>query len=535
MSWIPDPLRTLTLLKRIEAREDPVSDSAELFWLFCTQSLAPEQFTERINVIKNVVHGSPGSGFVDPDTQAAMLRGFEDPSSIATYVADRLESASRTNWPPYQPDQQEDPVRLYVFAHLEAARLWRLLKVEGHSDNTRDALERVRNAVGRLGPIRSFDELWPPMFEESWDAVGNFLLVAEFHVSKGDGKYEDALQFLYEALLNDPPTTYEDKQALAKALGVEWPSNMAEVSQIPAFVREFPWRQGRVSPWFESVDLQEVVDCFEAIRSSRQCRDPEKLAKACQLLSGEYKLSSIQPDIDPYEEGYYPLLTDAQGEYISWGHYWHLAEGWAESRLEPSQLRDYFQKREGETAEQRLRTYFFPDPLWTLLPERARSSLVSADRDLFGGSKSRREAVFNELRIAIEEILRKGLWDPLCGWYDSIESNRDKMRDFVDLRGELAAHGLEPSLVHFEKLCGKEAVQLYLTSRHVPSADMSFISKDLPEYLRVLREARREAEHEPASELPLADPRRLFGESVGIGRVGILPRLARVLLRQRAT
>ncbi len=86
--------------------------------------------------------------------------------------------------------------------------------------------------------------------------------------------------------------------------------------------------------------------------------------------------------------------------------YWMEAQGWLRgSKLEPGELRDELRREEDEKAEQRLRKYFFDNAQWGALPERARSSLVEADRVWYSHRLGNPGAVLGHIQKAVEEVL----------------------------------------------------------------------------------------------------------------------------------
>ena len=153
MSWIPDIPGVMVLLQRIEADNAPMRNASKLFWLFYTGSMNPEEFRIRMAWwrdyhFEQLDRGA--EGFLDSNIEAVMLRGFKNPEEAAQTTVDRLDSLADKTRASYQPDEPDDPVRLYVYAYLESTRLVRLLKVEGYSDRSREILSSALNAFNRL-------------------------------------------------------------------------------------------------------------------------------------------------------------------------------------------------------------------------------------------------------------------------------------------------------------------------------------------------------------------------------------------------
>lgn len=143
-----------------------------------------------------------GGGFLDPEIEAIMLRGFEEPESAAQAVVDRLDILAETKKVPYRPDEIDDRIGLYVFTHIEASRLIRLLHVDGHSERTREVLSNALNAFNRYEKTieGSSDIPLSDEYEVSIKSVGSFLYTTQFLIQKADGDYEDAMTSLAQGI-----------------------------------------------------------------------------------------------------------------------------------------------------------------------------------------------------------------------------------------------------------------------------------------------------------------------------------------------
>lgn len=180
----------------------------------------------------------------------------------------------------------------------------------------------------------------------------------------------------------------------------------------------------------KNLDPQEPVDCFEAIRNRNSGKDLKDIANICSFFVTVAK--AWWPNEEQEIE-----VKDAKGEPWSLPEYWQHALGWVEAQLQPSELRNLLNEREDQLAEQRLRTYFFGEVLWAKLPERARRSIISADRDWFNGSVARIEAILNELQIATTELLIIGLWNPLEEWIKRNNTEQVDANQFYELQNDL--------------------------------------------------------------------------------------------------
>jgi len=510
MSWIPSVPRVLVLLESIEAGKNPLQDCSDLFWLFCIHSMPPEEFRSRMASFEayHARQVQSGGGFTDPGIEAVMLQGFKNPEKAAQVVLDRLDAVSKMKQVPYQPDEADDPTALYVVTHIEATRLVRLLRVEGYSDEARSTLQRALQALARCEMALGVgeDKPAPKEYAIALAGIGSYLFLSLFLLQKSDGEYEEALHSQVEGITRIRGAI--DRNTLDKS-----------------FVRrDLPWGTARIleyAPWTQGLEGQASVGCFEALRNGGRIRDVKSLATACDglvCLSLEGWLSQKPSGVE-----------DAEGNTWESTDFWHHAGGWVEAQLRPSELRELLQEREDQDAERRLCTYFFDDEVWGLLPERAKSSLVSADRDWFGGTSARTASILNELRITAEELLLHGLWMPLGQWIERQGGQRRGVEEFLRLKNELVKKGLAPGLFHFERTCRMQITRTFLVQGGVSTGDREWFVGELPRSLKRLRKARRSAEHESVNASTRGELRPFVADFVGIGRRGLLPRLAKIL------
>ena len=221
-------------------------------------------------------------------------------------------------------------------------------------------------------------------------------------------------------------------------------------------------------------------------------------------------------------------LSDNEASYVQ--EYWHKMAGWAEGRLTPDQLRSLYEERADEAAANRLRIYFFSGGLWEQLSERAQQALVSADKQMVTGTgMSRGAGVFNELRIATEEVLHRYLWQRVSEW---VKHQSPPLRGVAVVLERPGRHA--PGLDDFVQLLHTDGVKDYLRSVGMDKPDIDFLTKEkrTAAYLERLQHARNPAEHQPGYAPAPADIRALYAEALGIGRKGVLPELLRLLARR---
>ena len=512
MSWIPDPPIILVLLQNIEKGENLLQNSSELFWRFYLQSMGPEQFKERTEFwINKYLEDSPkGGGFTDPRVRDEIFQG---PGKLGELIIDKLDELSTKHFVPYNPDEKEDPIALYIYLHFEASRLVRFLKCEGYSERSRDSLKNAINIFNRcnkaIGNLSNAP--WSKEYSVSLYALASLLHVTQFLIQKSDGEYEHALNAIFWGFVFG-------------LLAIEiFPENELENQKAEPFIDLINsvgniWER---APWMANLDAQEIVNCFEAIRDGRESRDYKNLTNVCSFFINVTK--NWWPPTNKKAD-----VKDAKDE--SWGlsEYWHRALGWAEARLTPSEFKKIIDEREEEWAVNRLKTYFFRSDVWDKLSDRAKSSLTSAERDWFSGSSIRIEAILNELMIAVQELLIQGLWNPLVKWFEENGQERQGYQDFMKLKAEIATKGNVPTILDFETICSRPIVGTYLAEKGISQEDRGWFKHGLREGLYHLRQARNRAEHEH-KKWTRADLEQFYDKCLGIGQPGIIRKVCKIL------
>lgn len=364
-----------------------------------------------------------------------------------------------------------------------------------------------------------------------------------FSMLKADGQYEGALVALSEAVrrFREQNNSAAVREALVGAdedvdddgsslerwlLATLWPASTQP-----------PW------PWLARLDPYHPVACFEAIRAGEHASELPALSHACIELAAweDWRCDWERGQWDNYDWDNEPCSDDdaADGEaHVEFldklPEFWRVASGWVDAQLSPSDLRKALQEREDEAAERRVQRYFFGEQLWAQLPERARRSLTSADRDWFSAGRARKESILNELRIAAEELLFHGLWIPLCRWRDA-DRSPFPTQEFDEMRSELGQLRHQPASIHFEKVCRMEMTKIMVKEWGISEDERRWLLQRLPKALWALRLKRGLAEHEWSGQSTEMELRDLFSEFVGVGREGVLRRLAVLLLPHRRT
>ena len=344
--------------------------------------------------------------------------------------------------------------------------------------------------------------MYPPEAEDVWNrsftGVTGIVLIELFRMHAIDGQHEQALHLLSLAL-------YHCSWAIVAAFGEEaveyW--RLKYESYIPTV----------------DVDAQATANVFLNLRATGSAEDWRQVVKDCRTI-----VTSWGDCLRDYDE----VIRDGEGIEWDWLSFWQHARGWAEAKLEPSELLEEMKKAEDERARQRLTAYFFEKDLWNTLSERAQRALVEAERVWFNTKVGRPEAFLNELRITADEILYSVLWEPLCRWMDREGVKSTQLLDFQSIREQLSRSRHKPSLKQFERMLETRALREYVSTLSLSKEDRSFTLKDLPKALRRLRPRRRSGEHDIGRIRDMKEVSPIFREFLGIGCRGILPRLVQI-------
>ncbi len=513
MSWLPSPPRVLILMQEIEKGEELLSNSSELFWLFCMNSVSPAEFNNRVKfwINKHLEESPKGGGFQDTEISEIILQG---PERVIEIIVDKLDALCEKKRVPYKPDEEEDPITLYIYTHIEASRLVWLLKTEQYSERTRETLDNSIIVFNRcFSAINGYPQApWSQEYSVSLGAVGSFLYVTQFSLRKSDGDYEKALKSLFWGFSQN----FMASVSFPKH-GFPNPNAIPLISSINSIGNVWEY-----TPWMLDLDPQEIANCFEAIRTRSDSKDLKEVADICSYFVTVTK--NWWPDEEQEIE-----VKDAKGESWSLPEYWQNALGWVDAQLSPSEFKEIINEREEQAAEQRLLKYFFEEDLWNWLPDRTKSSLISADRDWFSSSNTRIEAILNELKIAVEELLIKEFWDPMMKWFEEKGQNNKGAQVFLDLKTELTARRKSPTILDFEHICRMQITGAYLVEKGVPREDRIWFIQNLQKSLFPLRQARNRAEHESGNRWTREELNGFYCEFVGIGQLGVIKELSKLL------
>jgi len=516
----------------LESDENPLKDSTELFWLFYSGILSPESFVDNINGWKE--RAPDAKGFFIPEQKAFMLKAYENPDEAAQILVDKLDLLTEGKRVPYIPDEPDHLIELYIHLHLEATRLFRLLKVQAYSEKTREVLDNAFNSFRRAKEILASDlpQSLEPEYMVSFEIIGSFLYLKSFLVNKNDGEYESALvcfneamQLLYsaQAIINA-----NKRHVLYSRLDV--PYSKTSTSDVIKDVLKT-----------DIIPPQTVVDCFESIKNGGEISDIKNLAAICESLiniSEELWKPDDKPQyisleyLEPVPENNTKKIIDSNGySWESISDFWLYSLSWVEAQLNPSEFHKILQRKDDLAAEQRLKNYFFGEELWEKLSDRARRSLISADKDWFSGTDIRIESILSQLNIATEEILFYGLWLKIEEWGSTIKNNIAIVEEIQNTKKQLFAKKGQSKLRALANLCKEPLMEEYLKAKRVEQGEQNWCIKTLPGKLHNLQDQRNKAEHESGKSWTREELQIYYREFIGIGQPGIIPRLCTLIFR----
>lgn len=184
MGWFPFLPELLVTLKHLETSENVVQNAFDLFWIFCDGSLNREEFDKRLNQIREEFTERGSSLFIDPEIDGIMQRALGDTEGVVRSVIGRLDALCEAKRLPYLPDHTEDLEALYVSAHLESARLVRLLNWQGLSNECKTALalaaEMQSHCEKAIGDYKNAP--WPAIYSPSLKAISSLFSATRFHI-----------------------------------------------------------------------------------------------------------------------------------------------------------------------------------------------------------------------------------------------------------------------------------------------------------------------------------------------------------------
>lgn len=157
-------------------------------------------------------------------------------------------------------------------------------------------------------------------YSVSFEAVGSLLSITKYHIELADGNYENAFKLIQQGLshIQTAYTLYHIPGFPRLDIG------FMQVPSIPYTSTPDSHSDFRSSfPWFKELTMQEIVNCFEKIRTSPKIQDLEGISDVCEYLEYNAGASWLYRDDDKSikdSEGYYWETAESY-----WRHYIGLA------------------------------------------------------------------------------------------------------------------------------------------------------------------------------------------------------------------
>ena len=418
----------------------------------------------------------------------------------------RLERECRIQSEPDADFLEEHREAAEQYAHVGAASALRRRKRDGFTDDVRQALQEVSRVLHCLdigGDNRG-------IVEAHFSIISLFgvkaLVDRELaRVKSLDGKYQEAFDMAIDSFLSAEEVwdaLVWDDMDLYRNFLIEVRGDDQLEGQMRATIRG-------CLPLYQP---QQLVDCFEELKAQDKSDSWQLVARQCARLA-----QTLDEDLRETS------VLDGNQEAIDWYGYWSRARGWAEGHLGPQDLRKFRKAEEEEGSEVRLKGYFFGES-WEKIPAKARAHIINVDVTWL--SKARGGAIWavlNDLQVAAEAMCHTFIWEPLLRFPDD-----QTLRPILQEARDLNARGRDPNLSTYARVCKHQAFRKFAQGQGASQEEQRFLHSDLPNALYALRIRRNPAEHDPVRLFRREEVEPLVRLFLGIGRYGILPRLAEV-------
>lgn len=423
---------------------------------------------------------------------------IEEYTALVLRVLDTLYELHRV---PYEPDADSanSDDALLIYLHVAAARAFRTRK-RNRSKLSEESVTCFEEVIRTYHRIVSTTE--PEMDKlPAYVSMRAILGMSQWEISRlryGENSYEESFYALSQST-----SFYE-----------------AALDDLPVVIRAEHWWGPTGEKLLKGLDLslKEAGRIFQGLKDRRyEVSEWKEVARTCTDL---YYMRADA--IANYDE----VIADPQTGYehpgITWYEFWYGAREYALNQVSPNNLMRLREEEESRSAEDRLKKYFFPSS-WTFIPVRAHMALVNADKMFNSREPGRFDGILNELRIALEEVCHKFIWQP---WVSSGSLTLDHF--LLDLQRTRDSVRPRPSLWVYERACGSDDYREFLYEQRLDENDIRFLTQDLPTKISQLRSERNIAEHERAGQRSQEDVRSFYRGIVGVGQVGVLPELMRI-------
>ena len=429
---------------------------------------------------------------------------FNIPEVMSTWILDTLRYLETTWRPAYLPDEdfRADALNHTYFAAAHALALW--YKQQSYSEAIRafeESFKAYFSTHKDIGPKPMLDK------PDDWEARSQVALqgivgMHLFRIRSKELNWPEALRMYAHAMACFHAVT-----------GAEY-DEMWDVEFLQKELLGSGWRT--IGNEWESYK-NKMHDEAKLVFSHTRDVPPGK---------------EWWPDASRYVQ---MIVTSLESEYIGRGtelsNYWSGEQGWIRGvKLEPGERLIDLNRDEDEKAYQRLRRYFFAEPQWGALPERAQKRLVEADRVWYSSRHGDPGAVLESVKIAVEEVLFDLLWKPCYHWIDESPKGLEIL-DLMNLRQKLQESGQNPSLLEYESMLRSKGLQSFLHTTSSSDEDRRLLRR-LWKPLEALRKSRNLVAHDTGGRvLTREQVASLYRKFLGLGEQGILPRLASMKAR----
>ncbi|MBI4199006.1 MAG: hypothetical protein HY535_00835 [Chloroflexi bacterium] len=529
-SWAPKQLQELfpTLKDALHALGTNPSPEAAMvfFWeMLDPASEIGEADDEVLDVdwLEREMFPEPGSR---PAYWIEMRHRLEERNrEIRLRRASQLEDLLERLQPILVPDERLREFDVWIFGHMAAAlAVWLERNGGGFSERYWEVVDRALALFQR--PTTENNRSWEEETEFSLDLVTSKRLVEAFLWSKAFHKHnlefssEQALECLYKASMLCAQADSDLYDCVTGFQGVEdW--------MLLSSGQEHRWvgdKRVESGPGLEApgagfhlishlVPAQEAVDAFDRLfEEAPDKANWDQIARLCTVIQGIWEEPTPNPEVKCKS---WPFEQTARD-------FWVMARGLALKKMSPDALVSFLRQTERSQSESRLRRYFFDD-LWERLSAKAQQALIAADR-AFWASEGRRDDVFENLRLAVEEVVEQVLAAPFRHW---LEQNNLTHAAAASASGEQRREQAFLPISRLVNELWKQSRQRFreFTSTKYPGVDPKFWDR-LHRNLRELRDVRGKAVHPedrgvPTGQAIVTQYRRFLG----IGQPGILPKL----------
>ncbi|MDE2842673.1 MAG: hypothetical protein OXN21_04740 [Chloroflexota bacterium] len=463
-----------------------------------------------------------------------------------------LEFFYRNHQVPYEPDGESlnendvqyslDAERLIIpkrvkalvtFLHVAAARGFRIKQSQGgqlseEAINCFNEVVRTNQRLYQAGLGDLLDRDSSLMFLLSADAVSAKASVEIARVRLAEGNYEEALGCMASAAFE---SHYAVERYAEQGDDTDYRNESNPVPIAPSCsITDHMVRKG-----LDNTSPVEIASVFLKLKGYGQAARWLQVVKDCEhLFYSFYIFGAEENSYTRFQGGESEHITEwiakqpewvgsELGESLSWGEFWHGAKAWAAAQLSPSEYREMRQADEEGAAESRLKAYFFNES-WASLSERCKERLIDADRIWNSPGNASWEAVLNDLRIAAEEVCQQFLWRQLLSNRGVSPALLSLLKKGIDVDGR-------PGVNECIQICRHPEFKQHLTQLRVDHVDREFLTNQLPAAMLRLRDNRNRAEHEAGDPWHRGQVRPIVDEFLGIGQIGILPRLVRIGLK----